>query len=156
VDVKRGVLGAAIAAVSLVALPVVVYYLISWRYGADLTPSGDQALTAFAVLAVIFGAAVAVNVFFHGSYKRGTRNRLLLGLSSGALVAAYAFVVLVLSGFETVLSDIGLSLDTAYAAMLVAYASVILVFRAGEEHLELKRGPYEEPATAKAAPRDGP
>ena len=155
-DFKGGVVGAAVAAVSLVVLPVLLYFLISGRYGADLTRSGDQALTAFAVYAVIVGAAVTVVVFFHGSYGRGSRPRLLLGLSSGALVAAYAFVVLVASGFESALSDIGLRLDTTFAAMLVAYVSVILVFRAGEEHLESKKVPSEGAATAKAGPGDGP
>jgi Na+/proline symporter len=155
-DFKGGIVGAAVAAVSLVVLPVLLYYLIDGRYGADLTRSGEQALTAFAIYAVIVGAAVTVTMFFHGSYRRGTRQRLFLGMASGALVAAYAFVVLVASGFGSALSDIGLRLDTAFAAILVAYASVILVFRAGEEHLESKKGPSEEPTAAKAGQGNGP
>lgn len=151
-DVKGGVVVAAVASGLLIALPLVLASLIRGRYAASLADDDIQALSAFLIYAVILGAAATSVVFLYGSHRKGTRPRLLLGMASGALIVVYSFVVLVLSGLTSVLSSIGLELDTVFAALLVSYASVIVMFSVGGEYLASGKGPQGAADTTQTEP----
>jgi len=144
-----GVPWALIAAISSVALPVALYYGIRGRYAESLTQHDAQVLYAFFLYAVILGAAVTVTIYLYGCYPRGTRSRLLFGTMSGALIVAYAFMVLVTSGLMPVFSDNGIPLDTKYVALMVAYASVPLIFSAGAEYITSRKKWLESTGSAR-------
>ena len=144
---------AAVAGGLLIAVPFVFSYLIWNGFGVSLTLQGSQALSAFLLYALILGAVITLIRFLYGCYRKGTRSRLLFGMASGLLIMIYSFVVLVISGLASVLSDIGLHLDTTFAALLVIFASVILMFNTGGEYIASIRG-WREPVDATKADRE--
>ena len=137
--VEGGVMLAGLAAGLLIALPSVFSYLLRIGFAGTLTTHDVRALSTFILYAMILGAAVASTMFIYGCYRKGTRPRLLFGIISGALIIIYSFVVLVASGLTSVLSDIGLQLDTIFAALMVSYASVVLMFHVGGEFIASRR-----------------
>lgn len=144
-NVMSGVASALVAAGPLIAAPSVLFFLISDWYEGSLTHIGIETLSTFLLYALIIGAAIAFTAFLYGGYKKGTRPRLLFGMASAALVIVYSFIVLVASGFGSLLSDIGVHLDTAFPAFAVTYASVVIMFSVGGEYLR-SRGTEEVPA----------
>ena len=151
-EVKGGSLLAAVAAGLLIAAPIALSYLIRDRFAESLTPHDLQLLSSFVLYAVILGAAITLTAFLYGGYKRGTRSRLSFGIVTGALIVVYSFVVLVASGLTSVLSDIGLRLDTTFAALLITYASVVVMFSAGGEYIASRKKWQESLVAAKAGP----
>lgn len=137
--VRDGVKGAVVAASSLVAVPYVLYFVIRDMSAGSLTSHDFQALSAFILYAIILGAAVTVTIYLYGCYPRGSESRLLFGMSSGALIVAYSFIALVMSGLSPVFSDIGIQLDTKYVALMVAYASAPLMFSAVAEFVASRK-----------------
>lgn len=145
-----GVLGALMAACPFVAVPVALYTVIRSVYAESLTPQDAEALYAFFLYAVIFGAAVTAAAYVYGCYPRGTRSRLLFGVLSGALIAFYAFMVFVASGLTPVFADYGIPLDTKYFALMVAFVSVPLLFSAGAEYILSRKKWLESAGSAQA------
>lgn len=137
--VESGVIAAGIGAGLLIAVPFVLSYQIRNGFAGSLTPRDVHALSTFFLYALVLGAVVTLTMFLYGCYPRGTRSRLLFGMASGALIVTYSFVVLVTSGLASVLSDIGLQLDTTFAALMVIYASVVVMFGIGGEYFASRR-----------------
>lgn len=154
-EVKGGVVVAVVAGGLMIALPLVLSLFIRDSFAASLTHDDIQALSAFLLYAVILGAATTLVVFLYGSHRKGTRPRLLLGMASGALIVVYSFVVLVLSGLTSVLWSIGLQLDTAFVALLIAYASAIIMFSVGGEYVASGKGPQGLASSTPTEPGGG-
>ena len=133
--VKDGIKPAAIAAGILIAVPFVLSYLIQRSYSTSLIQSDLRILSDFFLYALILGAAVSVAAFAYGCYQKGTRSRLTFGLVSAALIIIYSYVLLIMSGLNSVFTDIGLHLDTGYLALLVGFASVLVMFSVGGEYI---------------------
>lgn len=150
--VEGGVMLAGLSAGLLIALPAVLSFLLRIGFSETLTAHDVRALSTYLLYAVILGAAVASTMFIYGCYQKGSRPRLLFGMVSGALIIVYSFVVLVASGLTSVLSDIGLQLDTIFAALMVSYASVVLMFHVGEEFVASKRTLHESAKPDKVGP----
>lgn len=150
--IESGAIVAGIAAGLLVVVPLVLFFLIRSGFSGSLTHHGIQALSLFLLYALILGASISLTLFLYGCYKKGTRSRLLFGVASGALIALYSFLVLVASGLTSALSDIGLHLDTAFAALMVIYASVIVMFSVCGEYLASRRAWQDSVGAAKAEP----
>jgi hypothetical protein len=150
--VEGGVIVAGVAAGLLIAVPFVLSYLIRNRFAGSLTPHGVHALSAFLLYALILGAVVTLTIFLYGCYQKGTRSRLFFGIASGAIIVIYSFVVLVTSGLTSVLSDIGLRLDTTFAALMVIYASVVVMFSVGGEYIASRRKWQDSVGAAQAGP----
>ena len=150
--VEGGVIVAGVAAGLLIAVPFVLSYLIRDASAGSLTPHDNQNLSAFFLYALILGAAVTLTIFLYGCYQKGTRSRLFFGMASGGLIIIYSLVVLVASGLTFVLSDIGLQLDTTFAALMVVYASVVVMFGVGGEYIASRRKWQESAGTALAGP----
>jgi hypothetical protein len=139
--IEGGVAMAMLAAICLIALPAVVSYLLRIGFASDLTTGDIHALSNLILYALIFGLAVCIAMFLYGCYRKGTRPRLVFGLVSGAIIVAYSFVVLVASGLTSVLSSVGFQLDAVFAALMLTYASVVLMFSVLGEHIGAKRTP---------------
>lgn len=138
-NVRDGIIGALVAAGSLIAVPFGLSSVIRTKYAGSLTPDDLHALSALVLYAVVFGAAVTATMYLYGCYPKGTKSRMFFGMVSGILIVIYSFMVLVLSGLTPVLMDIGIRLDTKYAALMVAYASVPLVFSAGGDYISSRK-----------------
>jgi len=137
----------------LIAVPFALVFFIQKMFSGSLTFQGAQVLSTFLLYAIILGATVALSMFLYGYYLKGTRSRLLFGMTAGALIMIYSFVVLVVSGLASVLSDLGLHLDTTFAALMVIFASIILMFNIGGEYFASTRG-WREPVDATKADRE--
>lgn len=132
-NVRDGIKGAAAADISLTVVPYVLFFVIKETSAASLTSHDLQVLTLFAQCAILLGTAVTVSIYLYGCYPKGSKSRLLFGMSSGALIIAYSLIALVMSGLTPVLSGIGVPLDMKYVALIVAYASAPLMFSAVAE-----------------------
>ena len=151
--VEGGVVTAILAAIFLIALPAVFSYLLRIGFTGHLTANDVHALSVLILYALILGLAVCVAMFLYGCYRKGTRPRLLFGLVSGTLIVAYSFMVLVASGIASVLSNVGFRLDTVFAALMLSYASVVLMFSVLAEHVGANRAP--QGPTDPAQPQQG-
>ena len=152
-NLKGGIVTAGVAGGLLIAVPFALVFFIQKMFSGSITSQGSQALSTFLLYALILGAMVALSMFLYGYYQKGTRSRLLFGMTSGPLIMIYSFVVLVISGLASVLSDIGLHLDTTFAALMIIFASVILMFNIGTEYIASIRG-WREPVDATKAGRE--
>ena len=150
--IESGAILAGVAVGLLVAVPLVLFYLIRIRFSGSLSHDGVEALSLFLLYALILGAVITLSLFLHGCYQKGTRSRLFFGMASGMLLILYSFMVLVTSRLTSVLSDIGLQLDTTFAAAMVTYASAMVMFSAGGEYLSSRRTWEESVGAAKAGP----
>jgi hypothetical protein len=151
-DVRRGVGAAFVVAVSLIAFPFVLSFIVKELNASTLTSHDLRVLSAFVLYAAILGAAATGTVYFYGCHKEGTTCRLLFGMVSGAIIVVYSFIVIVASGLTSVLSSIGLQLDMTFVALPVAFASVILLFQVGEEYIVSRPSPEEPLEVAEAEP----
>jgi hypothetical protein len=129
-----GIAGALIAAILFVAVPVILYAVTRGGYSRLLTPNDAQALDTFFAYALILGTTITVTISLYCGYPKGARSRLFFGTLSGALIIAYAFIVLVMSGLTLIFTDRGIPLDTKYFALMVADASVILILNTAAEY----------------------
>ena len=143
---------AGVAAGVLIAVPCALSYIVRDRFAESLTSHGDHALSAFLLFALIIGAVVTLTMFLYGCYQKGTRSRLFFGMASGALIIIYSYIVLVVSGLTSALTDIGLRLDTFFAALMVIYASVIMMFSVSGEYIASRRMWQESIEAAQAEP----
>lgn len=134
-EVRSSIIATVVVAGLLIGVPSIIYFIIQNGSSGSLTPDGSEAMSAFLLYAWIIGAVISFTSFLYGGYQKGTRPRLLLGMASGALIVAYSIVVLIASGIESALSDIGVRLDANFAALTMVYASVVLMFSVGGEYL---------------------
>ena len=134
-----GIAGALIAAMLFVAVPVILYAAIRGGYSGLLTPNDAQALDSFFAYALTLGTTITITASLYCGYPKGTRSRLFFGTLSGVLIVAYAFMVLVMSGLTLIFTDRGIPLDTKYFALMVAYASVPLIFSTVAEYVASRK-----------------
>lgn len=138
-DMRNGLVVALIAAGSSIVLPIVLFLAIKSEHLGSLTHHDVLSLDIFVISAVIIGAVVTSAIYLYCGYPAGTKSRLLMGILSGALLAAYSFVALLASGLNSVIQDIGIRLDLKYVAVMVAYGSVPLVFIAAVGYLNSRK-----------------
>jgi hypothetical protein len=131
----EGFVNALLAAGALIGSAVVVYYLVRNWFLGSLTPENTDSLSTFILIAVILGIASSVTVYLYSCYPKGTKCRMIFGMVSALIIVVYSFSVLIASGFSSVLADLGLSLDMIYPALLMTYASVLLMFTVGGEYI---------------------
>ena len=151
-DVKDGCTKAALAAALMIAAPIALSSIVRERFAGSLTPHDLEVLSDFVLYAVIVGLAVTIAAFLYGGYRKGTRSRLSFGIVTGILIVLYSFTVLVAGGLTPVLSDIGLELDMTYVALMISYASVIVVFGAFGDYIESRKKWKASSKAAKAGP----
>jgi hypothetical protein len=155
-DVRRGVGVAFVTAGLLIAVPFVLSLVVREWNASTLTSHDLHVLSTFVLYAAVLGAAAAGTVYFYVGYKEGTTYRLLFGVASAAIIVAYSVIVVVASGLTSVLVSIGLQLDTTFVALPIAFASVILLFQAGEEYIVSGSGVEAPPEIAEAEPGEIP
>jgi hypothetical protein len=148
----EGFVNALLAAGALVGSAVIVYYLVRNWFTGSLTSEDSDSMSTFMLVAVILGIAASATVYLYSCYPRGTKCRMTFGMVSASLVIVYSFSVLIASGFSAVLSNLGLSLDMVYPALLIAFSSVLLMFAVGGEYISSREDWLKKAKAAQKGP----